>query len=243
MMNTKKSIEVCFSPISYPLFANNEAIVVVIDIFRATSAICTAISHGINGIIPVATIEEAREYQLKGFLAAAERNGEIQPGFDMGNSPFSYMDEKLKGKKIALTTTNGTQAIAASKDAYKVVIGSFLNLSVLSSWLENQNRDVILLCSGWKNKFNLEDTLFAGAVSQRLILSGKFENSCDTTHAASLLYETAKHDLFNFLGNSSHRNRLEKLNLEKDILYCLKADQTPVIPILDNGVLIKMELS
>ena len=242
-MSKKKSIEVCFSPISYPLFANNEAIVVVIDIFRATSAICTALHYGVKGIIPVATIQEAKEYQSKGYLAAAERNGEIQEGFDMGNSPFSYMNEELKGKQIALTTTNGTQAIAASKDAHKVVIGSFLNLTLLSTWLENQNRDIILLCSGWKNKFNLEDTLFAGAVSQRLLSSGKFENSCDTTRAATILYENAKQDLFEFLGNSSHRSRLEKLNLEKDIRYCLETDKTPVIPVLVNGTLIKLQLS
>jgi 2-phosphosulfolactate phosphatase len=241
-MENKKSIEVCFSPISYPLFANDEAIVVVIDIFRATSAICTAIYHGINAIIPVATIEEAQAYQSSGYLAAAERNGEVHPGFEFGNSPFSYMDEALKGKEIVLTTTNGTQAIQASQNAYRVVIGSFLNLTVLSEWLIGQNRNVVLLCAGWKNKFNMEDTLFAGAVAQKLLLSGNFENKCDTTHLACLLFENAKGNLFDFLGDSSHRRRLEKLNLEKDIRYCLLPDQTPVIPFLKGKSIVKMPI-
>lgn len=235
-----KSIEVCFSPVSYPLFENKEAIVVVIDVFRATSAICTALHYGVEGIIPVATVEEALDYKQKGFPAAAERHGEVVEGFDFGNSPFSYMDDNLKGKKVVLTTTNGTQAITVSKDSYKVVIGSFLNLSIMAQWLEQQQRDVILLCAGWKNKFNLEDTLFAGALTRLLLATGKFENSCDTAQAACYLYDQGKHNLFQFLDKSSHRKRLEKLNLEKDIRYCLTPDLTPVIPVLENGVLINL---
>jgi hypothetical protein len=104
-----RSIEVCFSPLSYPLFKNDEAIVVIIDIFRATSAICTAFHHGVNSVIPVATVDEAWDYKRKGYIAAAERQGEVVPGFEFGNSPFSYMGEGVKGKTIVLTTTNGTQ--------------------------------------------------------------------------------------------------------------------------------------
>jgi 2-phosphosulfolactate phosphatase len=240
-VNKAKSVEVCFSPISYPLFRNDDAIVVIIDIFRATSAICTAINHGVNSIIPVSTVEEAIEYQSKGYLAAAERHGEVVDGFEFGNSPFSYMVESVKGKTIVLTTTNGTVAVEAAKDAHKVVIGSFLNLSVLTNWLISQNRDVVLLCAGWKNKFNLEDTLFAGAVISRLTETGKFENTCDTAQAASHLFNSAKADLYGFLENSSHRKRLEKLNLDKDIRYCLELDLAPVIPILEGLSIVKMQ--
>jgi 2-phosphosulfolactate phosphatase len=236
-----KSVEVCFSPISYPLFKNDEAIVVIIDVFRATSAICTAFQHGVKSIIPVATVEEALEYKSKGYMAAAERHGEIVEGFQLGNSPFSYMEEAIKGQTIILTTTNGTQAIAAAKDAYRVAIGSFLNLEALSAWLIGQERDVVLLCAGWKNKFNLEDTLFAGAVAKKLKETGKFENSCDTAQAACHLYESANGDLYSFLENSSHRKRLEKLNLEKDIRYCLQKNAAPVIPILHGNEIIKLQ--
>jgi 2-phosphosulfolactate phosphatase len=240
-VNKAKSVEVCFSPISYPLFRNDDAIVVIIDIFRATSAICTAINHGVNSIIPVSTVEEAIVYQTKGYLAAAERHGEVVDGFEFGNSPFSYMGEAVKGKTIVLTTTNGTVAVEAAKDAHKVVIGSFLNISVLTNWLISQNRDVVLLCAGWKNKFNLEDTLFAGAVISRLAESGKFENTCDTAQAARHLFNSAKGDMYGFLENSSHRKRLEKLNLEKDIRYCLELDLTPVIPVLEGTSIVKMQ--
>jgi 2-phosphosulfolactate phosphatase len=224
------------------LFRNQDAVVVVIDIFRATSAICTALHHGVEAIIPVSTVEEAQDYKSKGYLAAAERHGEIVEGFELGNSPFSYMGHAVKGKTIVLTTTNGTQAIQASKDAHRVVVGSFCNFTVLANWLIEQNRDVVLLCAGWKNKFNLEDTLFAGAVAEKLFATGNFVNSCDTAQAACQLYSAAKNDLFGFLENSSHRKRLERLNLEKDIRYCLQLDNAPVIPILEGISLVNLKL-
>ena len=240
MTDTRKSVEVCFSPLSFPLFYKEDAIVVVIDVLRATSAICTALHNGVEGIIPVATVAEAMEYKKKGFLTAAERHGQVVEGFDFGNSPFSYMTEEVRGKHIVLTTTNGTQAIEVARKAYKVVIGSFLNLEFLSSWLIEQNRDVILLCAGWKNKFNMEDTLFAGAVATNLFATKNFTTDCDTSRAACLLYEAGENNIYDFLENSSHRQRLEKLNLEKDIRYCLNINQAPVIPILEGNTIVKL---
>lgn len=234
------NIEVCYTPQAYNLFHKDEAIVVVIDIFRATSAIVTAFYNGVSKMIPVATVEEAKEYQNNGYLAAAERNGEMIEGFELGNSPFGYMNNKVKGKIIAISTTNGTQAIEASRKASKVVIGSFLNLDVLCEYLASQKREVILVCAGWKNKFNLEDTLFAGAVVNKLINESNFTTSCDSAIASNHLYQLAKDNLFEFLENSSHRNRLAKLDLERDIQYCLTPNQCPVIPVLEGKYLIKM---
>lgn len=234
------NIEVCYTPQAYSLFHKDEAIVVVIDVFRATSAIVTAFYNGVNKMIPVATVEEAKEYQKNGFMAAAERNGEMIDGFELGNSPFGYMNNKVKGKTIAISTTNGTQAIEASRKASKIVVGSFLNLDVLCEYLASQKKDVILLCAGWKNKFNLEDTLFAGAVVEKLTENTEYETSCDSAIAAKHLYSIAKNDLFEFLGNSSHRNRLAKLDLERDIKYCLTPNQCPVIPVMEGKYLVKM---
>lgn len=234
------NIEVCHTPQAYPLFHKNGAIVVVIDVFRATSAIVTAFYNGVNKMIPVASVEEAREYQKNGYMAAAERNGEMMEGFELGNSPFGYMNNKVKGKTIAISTTNGTQAIEASREASKIVIGSFLNLEVLCEYLASQKQDVILLCAGWKNKFNLEDTVFAGAVTQKLINEFEFNTTCDSAIAAQHLYSLAKDDLFGFLENSSHRKRLEKLDLERDIQYCLTINQCPVIPIMEGKYLVKL---
>lgn len=233
------NIEVCFSPQSYPLFHNPGAVVVVIDILRASSAITTAFYNGVAKMIPVATVEEAKEYKENGFLVAAERNGEIVEGFDLGNSPFGYMNAKVKGKTIAITTTNGTLAISVASQAHKVIIGSFLNLDATVEFLKKEKRDVLFLCAGWKNKFNLEDTLFAGAVAEQLIYKYDFKSACDSTMAAMELYKLAKHDLFGFLGNSSHRHRLEKLDLERDIKYCLTPNQCPVIPVMEGKFLVK----
>lgn len=234
------NIEVCYTPQAYSLFHKDEAIVVVIDVFRATSAIVTAFYNGVNKMIPVATVEEAKEYQKNGFMAAAERNGEMIEGFELGNSPFGYMNNKVKGKTIAISTTNGTQAIEASRKASKILIGSFLNLEVLCEYLSAQKKDVILLCAGWKNKFNLEDTLFAGAVVEKLTNDSNYEITCDSAIASKHLYSIAKSDLFEFLGNSSHRNRLAKLDLERDIKYCLTPNQCPVIPVMEGKYLVKM---
>jgi 2-phosphosulfolactate phosphatase len=232
-------IEVCYTPQAYQLFHNPDAIVVVIDVLRATSAITTAFYHGVSRMIPVATIEEAKRYKDEGFLVAAERNGEIVAGFDLGNSPFGYMNAKVKGKTIAITTTNGTQAISAAKEAKEIIIGSFLNMDVVIEYLKKQKKDVLFVCAGWKNKFNLEDTLFSGAIANDLIYKYGFDTSCDSTLAAMHLYSLAKHDLFGFLANSSHRNRLAKLDLERDIKYCLTPNQCPVLPVMQNGFLVK----
>ena len=237
----QNKIEVCFSPALFELFDLKESIVIVIDVLRATSSICIAFENGAERIIPVSKVEDAMTYKGKGYLVAAERNGETIDGFDFGNSPFSYTREKVKGKKIALTTTNGTQAINAARNSHKVVIGSFLNLDALCDWLKEQNKNVICLCAGWKNKFNLEDTLFAGAVVQQLKNSEKFYSDCDSALASEYLYSLAKNDLYKFLENSSHRKRLEKLHIDKDVAFCLTPNQTDVIPVLEGDCLVKLQ--
>ena len=125
-------------------------------------------------IIPVATLDEARAYQAEGYLVAAERGGQIVEGFDLGNSSFSYMDPALKGQTVVLTTTNGTKAINMARDKKTVVIGSLNNLDSLCEWLICQQRDVLVLGSGWKDKFNLEDTICAGAIADQCLKSGRF---------------------------------------------------------------------
>lgn len=231
----QRKLEVCYSPELFPVyFTKKECIVVVIDVFRATSAICTAFQEGINQIIPVATIEEARAYQAKGYIAAAERHGEIVEGFDIGNSPFSYMNPELKGKDVVLSTTNGTQVIEKAKEADKIIIGSFLNLTAVCKFLENENKDVILLCAGWKGRYNLEDSLFAGAVVNYFEGSKVFTGISDSSLAARQMYKSAKSNLNDFLKDSSHRRRLQRLNLEKDIEYCLQTDITELVPVFDG---------
>ncbi|HEU4719008.1 MAG TPA: 2-phosphosulfolactate phosphatase [Bacteroidia bacterium] len=241
-MSTETAIRIdaCFSPYLYPVYRDEGSIVVIIDILRATSAICTAFHYGAEKIIPVATVEEARALKEKGFLAGAERNAIRVEGFDFGNSPFDYMGEDIAGKTIVLTTTNGTQAIEASKYAHKVVIGAFTNISALCDWLVKQDRNVLLLCSGWKNKFNLEDSLFAGAMTAELVKRNPAYKLGDACLALEYLYQMAKKNPVKFLGRASHKERLSKLNLKDDIRYCLQTDLTTVIPVLEDGALVKM---
>lgn len=237
-MSIKPNIEVCLSPLLLPLYDIRDSIVVVIDILRATSTICVALEHGVEKVIPVSSIEECEAFKDKDFILAAERKGQIVEGFTSGNSPFEYMNGKTKGKTLVLTTTNGTRAIMDSKTAYKVVAGSFLNLDVLCEWLMDEKRNVLLLCAGWKNKVNLEDTLFAGAVTH--CLKDNFEIDCDAAIAAEQLYVNAKDDLFDSLQEASHFKRLKGLGVLKDIKYCLTPNQAKVIPVLLDNELVPL---
>jgi len=230
-----KTIDVCLSPDLMHLYEVRDKTVVVVDILRATSCITTAFAFGIKSITPFAKLEDCLAMKEKGYVTAGERDGKKVDGFDLGNSPFEYMEEKLKGKKIAFTTTNGTVAIAKSVGAREIVIGSFLNLSAITGYLSNSDNNVLVVCAGWKGRVNLEDTLFAGALVDRL--SDHTEPDCDAPLAAQHLYQQAKDDLNEFLKDSSHVKRLAKLNIHKDIRFCLTPDQYSVVPVLRNGVL------
>lgn len=236
----KNVVEVCFTPGEFDYYKGRFEIIVVIDVLRATSAICSAFHNGVSAVIPVATLEEAKAYQEKGYLVGAERNGEIVEGFDFGNSPYSYMNPDLKGKEVVLSTTNGTRAIniASNAGAEKIIIGSLINLNSLISWLIEQNKNVVCLCSGWKDKFNLEDTICGGAIADGLLATGKFTSHDDSSVAAKYLYQSSKDNYFGFLKSSSHRRRLKRLNLNEDIKYCLHPNQTNVIPQLVDGKLV-----
>jgi 2-phosphosulfolactate phosphatase len=232
---------VCLSPALIPLYNVEDYIVVIVDIFRATSSICYGIENGAGAIIPVSLVEECAAYREKGldYLLAAERDGKVVEGFDFGNSPFSYTKEKVAGKTIVLTTTNGTHALHLSRAAKKIVIGSFLNLTSLCDWLKQQNDNVLLVCAGWKNNFNLEDTLFAGAAVEQL--KTKDFKLDDAAIAANDLYQLGKHDLNEYLKKTSHSERLKKLGIEKDIAFCLQVDLITAIPVLDGDRLIKLQ--
>ena len=236
-----RSIEVCLTPALLNLYDTRNSIVVVIDVLRATSSIVYGIDNGAEAIIPVAQVEDCLNYADKGFLLAAERNGEVVEGYNFGNSPFSYIADKVKGKTVVLTTTNGTKALhMAREQAHQVVIGSFLNLKSLSNWLKTQDKDVLLLCAGWKDKFNLEDTLFAGAVVNEL--RKDFIHFDDSCVAAEDLYLLAKDDLRGYLHKSSHSHRLAELNIEADVQFCLQANICTAIPVLVGDALVALKV-
>jgi 2-phosphosulfolactate phosphatase len=233
-----RTIDVCLSPDMMHLYPVIDHAVVVVDILRATSCMTTAFAHGIDTIAPFAKLEDCLAMKVNGFYTAGERDGKKVDGFDFGNSPFEYQDPKLKGAKIAFTTTNGTQAIVKSLGASEIIIGSFLNLTAVANHLKTLPQNILVVCAGWKGKFNLEDTLFAGALVEKL--KADVFPACDAPLAAQALYNQAKGDMEKFLINSSHVKRLAKLNIHKDITFCLTEDTYSVVPILRDNVIRKL---
>jgi 2-phosphosulfolactate phosphatase len=233
-MDERKKIEVCFSPALFKEYRNPQAIAVVVDILRATSAIVTAFMNGVSRIIPVETLQEAEDFKKRGYLVAAERDGLVQPFADFGNSPFNFTKDRVYGQHIVYSTTNGTQAIHEACDCHRIVIGAYLNFSSLSDWLIKQRRDIVILCAAWKNKFNIEDTLFAGALTERLLQHHDFYTICDSALVSIDLYRLAKTDLLGYIDKAAQRHRLRKNNLDDVIEYCHTFDQTPLIPVFEN---------
>lgn len=230
MENRKNRLEVCLSPAMYSKHADDQNLVVIVDILRATSSICAAIHNGVKSIIPVATIEEARKMKQQGFMVASERDGYVLDFADFGNSPFNFIPEIVKDHDIVYSTTNGTRCIHMASHSKAVVIGSFLNISALADWLISQDSSVLIFCASWKDKFSLEDTIFAGALAERLLQSGKFETICDATNASIDLWNLASSDLNSYIQKSAQKARLASKGLDDCIEYCLTADQTGVVP-------------
>ncbi|NOT75905.1 MAG: 2-phosphosulfolactate phosphatase [Cyclobacteriaceae bacterium] len=230
-----KSIDVCLSPELMHLYDVKDRTVVVVDILRATSCMVTAFAHGVESITPFADLSACQAMKEKGYITSGERDGKKVDGFDRGNSPFEYMGADIKEKKIAFTTTNGTQAIEKAFGAKKIIIGSFLNLSSVVKYLLFGENSVLIICAGWKGKVNLEDTLFAGAIMEKL--RNHIEPDCDAPLVAQHLYNLAKDDMVKFLNNSSHVKRLNRLNIHKDIEFCLTPDQYSIVPVMNEGKL------
>ena len=228
----KPSLEVCLSPALLHLYDTRGAIVVIIDIFRATSTITAALHNGAKCVIPVASVSEciAIGASIPGSITAGERDGKVAEGLQHGNSPLEYPAEFIRDKTLVLTTTNGTRLLHMVKDASEIVIGSFLNLNALSDFLLTRNTKVLLGCASWKDKFNLEDTLFAGAVINEI--QHAFDANCDSARAALHLYERSNGNFIEFLKDSSHYKRLSAFGLQDDMAYCATPNLHPVVPFL-----------
>ncbi len=242
--NKGHTVEVCFSPVLFPFITTEDDLVVVIaDILRATTSICAAFHYGAKEIIPVATLEEAREYKQRGYLVTAEREGRKPPFADFDNSPFEYQNGQVKDKSLVYCTTNGTRAIRMAGEMTGVVLGAFSNITVLASRLLRQKKNTVVLCAGWKNTFSLEDTLFAGALTSMLTARKTYEITGDSAVAALTLWQAARDNPIHYVSMASHLKRLKKLGLDDILEYAVKTDTTPVIPVFENGRLINKATS
>jgi len=233
-----RSVEVCFSPKLFPdIVTTGEFVVVLVDVLRATTTIVTAVANGVEAIIPVATHEEARRLKAEGYLVASEKDGVQLDWADFGNSAFSFTREAIGGKTLVYCTTNGTKALHIAGAASGIAIGAFINISAVTEWLMVQRRDVVILCSGWKDKFCLEDTLFAGALTERLLQTGRFRTECDSAHASLDLWALAEDDPPGYIEKAAQRHRLMKLGLDDVIPYSFAIDEADVVPVFDGSVI------
>lgn len=240
-MENKPSLYTSLSPSLIHLYDVSNSIVVIIDVLRATSTIAAALYNGAKSVIPVDSVSRCIELgkQIEG-ITAGERDGKIAEGLSYGNSPFEYPEDFIKGKTLVLTTTNGTRLLhmAFEKGAAEIITGAFTNLSAVCEYLLQAKKNVILGCAGWKDRVNMEDTLFAGAIVERV--GSHFSINCDSSHMAQTLYGKAGKDLFGFMKktDASHYHRLMGFGLEKDIRYCLTEDSLNVLPYYTEGKLV-----
>jgi len=241
MSNIKPELYTSLSPALLNLYDINNSIVVIIDVLRATSTIATALYNGAKAVIPVDSVSRCIEIskQIQG-ITAGERDGKIAEGLEYGNSPFEYPREFIGGKTLVLTTTNGTKLLhmALDRGAKQIITGSFPNLDAVCNYLQEQNLPVVLGCAAWKDRVNIEDLLFAGAVINKV--KDRFAINCDSSQLAESIYTKAKDDLYDFMKEkkASHYLRLSNYGLEKDIRYCLTPNTAPVLPFYEDGKLI-----
>jgi 2-phosphosulfolactate phosphatase len=236
---TKPSLNTVFTPQLLDLYDLKDSIVVIIDVFRATSTMATALYNGASKIIPVDTPELCIEVgKQTGGITAGERDGKVIPGLSYGNSPSEYPRAFIENKILVITTTNGTKLLhlALKQGAKDIITGSFPNLSKVVEYLKEQNAPVILGCSGWKNRFNIEDVLFAGAVIEEV--KDNFEIHCDSSFMANELYNLHKNDLPTYIQTVTHWHRLAAYGLQEDMLYCISKDTAPALPIFKSGALV-----
>lgn len=239
-MDTKPTLHTILSPGLLHLYDISNSIVVIIDVFRATSTIAAVLYNGAEKVVPVASVEECIDIGNKlNAITAGERDGKVIEGLQHGNSPSDYPRSFIEGKTLVLTTTNGTRLLhlATLQKAAGIITGSFPNFSAVCDYLLHQDKNVVLGCSAWKDRFNLEDTLFAGAVIKRI---GKnFSIQCDSSLMASEMYALHQHDLPAFIRKTAHWERLSAFNLQADMEWCISENVANVLPLYTNGVIVK----
>src|SRR6266436_142793 len=234
-------LEVLLSPAEFANLRNRDlggTVCVVFDILRASTTMITALANGAEAIIPVAEISEALALkQLRPeVLLAGERQGlrirkDLTGGteFDLGNSPREYTAEKVQGKTIVMTTTNGTRALRACAGAKTVLIGSFLNLRANYNWLQEQRpANLILVCSGTYDEPALEDILAAGAICERIWPFYAGGHTSDSAEVARRLYPLLQFDLLGAMKHSRNGRRLlANPELRSDVWFCVQRETVP----------------
>jgi len=235
-------IDIQFLPSSPNPNLLSDRVVVVIDVLRATSVMVQAMSQGAAEIIPLATVEEAFRMAKafpRGFvMLGGERENKEIPGFDLGNSPREYVAERVKGKKLVLTTTNGTRAFHTVSSGKEILAGSFFNIGAVAQRCVESDRDLFIFPSGDRGNFSLEDTLCGGMLIDLISEKGKKQISLtDASYGAQILYQRFKDNLLEAFHLSHHGKELIQRGFEEDLAYCAQIDMTPLVPVFRQGVI------
>src|SRR4030043_2107998 len=214
----------------------SDRIVAVIDILRATSVMVQAISQGASEIIPVETVEKAfqlaKTFPPNTTLLGGERESRKIEGVDLGNSPREYQGEKVRGKRLILTTTNGTRAFHSVSSALEILAGSFLNINATAQRCLEGERDLLFFPSGDEGNFSLEDTVWGGMLIDRMIKKGgKPVVLNDASYSAHILYQKFEADIVESFHLSQHGRNLVDRGFEEDLPYCAQVDMTNLVPV------------
>lgn len=212
---------------------------VVIDVLRATSVIITALENGAERIFPFKDIETIQERcrNLKNIIKCGERNALKIDGFDLGNSPLEFTKEKVFGKDIYMSTTNGTKAIENSLSADKILICSFLNIQSVVKRIVEYGKDCVIVCAGTNGKFSLDDTLCAGFIIKEL--QKYTEISIDDMLLALIRISESHKNIKDILKGSTHYSYLLSLGFEKDIEHIFSLNKYSIVPEYKNGYISK----
>jgi 2-phosphosulfolactate phosphatase len=212
--------------------------VVVIDILRATSVIVTAVNNGCRKVIPVVTVEEAFElskHDRSKYVLGGERGAVKIDGFDFSNSPLEFTPEVLKDKTLIMSTTNGTKAINGCLQAKNLLIGAIINAAAVAREIASLGDDAVLVNAGTDGEFSMDDFIAAGYITHK-VLALRDAELTDIAKTSLYIYESNP-DLLSFIRHARHYKRIEKLGLEKDVLYCCRKNIIDVVPAYKNGII------
>lgn len=228
-------LDLCPSPALYPYYKTDHDTVIVVDVFRASATMCTMLNNGASAIIPVSDTDEAREYKSKGYLVGAERKTKKCDFADFGNSPFDYTPEKVQGREVVFTTTNGTRAIEAASDSKELLIGTFINIDALVERCIKTAERVVIICAGWNNRISIEDTLFGGAFAEKAMELTNVDLDSDSIRMTLELWHRVKNDLMGYIKVSDHYRRLVDSGAVGDATYCLTPNSLSVVPVYNKS--------
>jgi len=207
------------------------ATVLVVDVLRASTTIIAALAAGCAGVTPVADpVEARRRAAAHGALLAGERRGEPIAGFDLGNSPLEFTRERVGGRTVVLTTSNGTRALLAAREASAIGIAAFVNLTAAGHWAVAEGRDLVVVCAGERGRRSLEDHVCAGLLVEgvRVLTPGVSASPA----ALEALAEGRRYgrEVTRLAVDSPWARKLEASGRGADVTACLLLDTTSCVP-------------